>query len=60
MTTPTANQTSVRLEAIFGLGRSWTSPEGSPATVWETQAYHLLWFKGATGEAEMRKSWEAR
>ena len=28
MTSPTANQTSARLEATFGLGREWTSQAG--------------------------------
>ena len=60
MTSPTANQASARLEAVFGLGHGWVSQEGSPATVWETQAYHLLWFDGTATEAELRKLWEAR
>ena len=34
MTSPTANQTSARLEATFGLGRGWTSQAGQSATVW--------------------------
>ena len=60
MTSPTADQTTARLEAVFGLGRSWTSREGSSATVWETPAYHLLWFDGTTSETELRRLWEAR
>ena len=60
MTSPTADQTTARLEAVFGLGRSWTSQEGSSATVWETPAYHLLWFDGTTSETELRRLWEAR
>ena len=60
MTSPTVNQTSARLEAVFGLGRSWASQEGSSATVWETPAYHLLWFDGTASETELRRLWEAR
>ena len=60
MTIPTTSQTSARLEATFGLGRSWTSQTGSSATVWETSAYHLLWAEGAASDAELRMLWEAR
>ena len=60
MTSPTAEQTSARLEAVFGLGRNWVSQEGSSATVWETPAYHLLWFDGTASEMELRRLWEAR
>ena len=60
MTSPIADQTSARLEAVFGLGRSWASQEGSSATVWETPAYHLLWFDGTASELELRRLWEAR
>ena len=60
MTTPTANQTTARLEATFGLGRGWTAQPGFSATVWETPAYHLLWFEGAASETELRRLWEAR
>ena len=60
MTSPTANQTSARLEAVFGPGRNWVSQEGASATVWETPAYHLLWFDGTASEAELRRLWEAR
>ena len=60
MTSPTANQTSARLEAVFGLGRSWASQEGTSATVWETPAYHLLWSGATAGEADLRRLWEAR
>ena len=60
MTSPTANQTSARLEATFGLGRDWTSQAGQSATVWETPAYHLLWFDDAASDVELRRLWEAR
>ena len=60
MISPTADQASARLEAIFGPGHSWTSQEGSSATVWETPAYHLLWFDGKASETELRRLWEAR
>ena len=60
MTSPIANPTSARLEAVFGLGRSWASQEGSPTTVWETPAYHLLWSGAAASEADLRKLWETR
>ena len=60
MTSPTANQTSARLEATFGLGRNWTSQAGQSATVWETPAYHLLWFDDAANDVELRRLWEAR
>ena len=60
MTSPTANQTSARLEATFGLGRGWTSQAGQSATVWETPAYHLLWFDDAANDVELRRLWEAR
>ena len=60
MTSPTVNRTSARLEAVFGAGRNWALQEGSPATVWETPAYHLLWFDGTASEAELRRLWEAR
>ena len=60
MTSPTANQTSARLEATFGPGRNWTSQSGSLATVWETPAYHLMWSDDVASETEMRRLWEAR
>ena len=60
MTSPTANQTSAYLEATFGLGRDWTSQAGQSATVWETPAYHLLWFNDAASDVELRRLWEAR
>ena len=60
MTSPTVNQTSARLEAAFGLGRGWTAQPGFSATVWETPAYHLLWFEGVASETELRRLWEAR
>ena len=60
MTSPTASQTSARLEATFGLGRDWTSQAGQSATVWETPAYHLLWFDDAASDVELRRLWEAR
>ena len=60
MTSPTTSQTFARLEAVFGPGRNWASQEGSSATVWETPAYHLLWFDGTASETELRRLWEAR
>ena len=60
MTSPTADQTSARLEAVFGLGRRWASQEGYSATVWEAPAYHLLWFDGTASETELRRLWEGR
>ena len=60
MTSPIANQTSSRLEATFGLGRDWTSQAGQSATVWETPAFHLLWFNDAASDVELRRLWEAR
>ena len=60
MTSPTPNPTSVRLEATFGLGRDWTSEARHSATVWETPAYHLLWFDDAASDVELRRLWEAR
>ena len=60
MTSPNASQTFARLEAAFGLGRSWTSQAGHSATVWETPAYHLLWSDGAAREVELRRLWESR
>ena len=60
MTSPTSDQTSARLEAVFGLGRSRTSQTGASATAWETPAFHLLWFDGTASEAELRRLWEAR
>ena len=60
MTSPTANQTSAYLEATFGLGRDWTSQAGQSATVWETPAYHLLWFNDSASDVELRRLWEAR
>ena len=60
MTSPTANQTSARLKATFGLGRGWSSQAGRSATVWEMPAYHLLWFDDAASDVELRRLWEAR
>ena len=60
MTLPTTSQTSARLEATFGLGRSWRSQAGPLATVWETSSYHLLWTDGAASDVELRRLWEAR
>ena len=60
MTSPIANQTSTYLEATFGLGRDWMSQAGQSATVWETPAYHLLWFNDAASDVELRRLWEAR
>ncbi len=60
MTSPTADQTSARLESVFGDGRNWSSQTGPSATVWETKAYHLLWFDGLANETVLRRLWEAR
>ena len=60
MTSPTFIQPPPRLEAAFGLGRSWTSQAGAPATVWETPSYHLLWADGAASDVDLRRLWEAR
>ncbi len=50
-----------RIEARFGAGRAWTPPSGGfPATVWETQAYHLVCSDGNLNEPDMRRLWEAR
>ena len=57
---PAVNQTSARLWAVFGPGRTWTSQVGPSATVWETPAYHLLWFDGTASETELRRLWESR
>ena len=54
------NQTSARLEAVFGTGWARKSPEGSPTTVWETSAYHLVWAEGGGSESDLRGIWEAR
>ena len=55
MTLPIAYHTSIRLEAVFGLGRSWKSQDGASATVWETQAYHLLWSGSAASGSDLRR-----
>ena len=60
MTSSTSSQPPPRLEAAFGLGRSWTSQAGAPATVWETPSYHLLWADGAVSDVDLRRLWEAR
>ena len=60
MTSSTTNPTILRLESTFGPGRKWTSQAGSSATVWEMQAYHLLWSDDVTSEGEVRRLWEAR
>ena len=60
MTSPTSIQPPPRLEAAFGLGHSWTSQAGAPATVWETPSYHLLWADGAASDVDLRRLWEAR
>ena len=57
MTLPIAYHTSIRLEAVFGLGRSWKSQDGASATVWETQAYHLLWSGSAASGSDLRRLW---
>ena len=60
MTSPTVSQTAARLEATFGLGRSWASQTGYSATVWETSSYHLMWADGVATDLELRRLWEAR
>ena len=60
MTTRSSIEVAARLEATFGLGRDWTSQVGQSATVWETPAFHLLWFNDAASDVELRKLWEAR
>ncbi len=60
MTSIATNQITARLEAAFGTGRAWTSQAGSSATVWENEAYHLLWSDAAASEVELRRLWEAR
>ena len=60
MTLHSASKPPARLEAIFGLGRSWSSQAGSSATVWESSAYHLLWTDGEASDVELRRLWEAR
>ncbi len=59
MTSLDTNQTSPRLEAVFGAGRAWTSGTVA-ATAWETPAYHLLWAEGGGSESVLREIWEAR
>ena len=59
MTSLDKNQTSARLEAVFGGGRAWTS--GTVTTrAWETPAYHLLWTESGERESVLREIWEAR
>ena len=60
MTSLDTNQTSARLEAVFGAGRAWMSPQGSPAVVWETPVYHLVWADRSRSESDLRGIWEAR
>ena len=60
MTSPTTDQASARLEAIFGHGSSWASKGGISATVWETPAYHLVWSNGTASDTELRRLWKAR
>ena len=60
MTDGTANQIALRPQDTFGIGRSWTPQAGPFSTVWETPAYHLLWFDGTASETELRRLWEAR
>ena len=60
MTISAAASVPVRIEAVFGIGRVWRSQAGASATVWETPAYHLLWFDHVASEIELRRIWEAR
>ena len=60
MTSIDTNQTSARLEAVFGAGRPWSPPQGSPVVAWETPAYHLLWTESGERESVLREIWEAR
>ena len=60
MTSLDTNQTTPRLEAVFGAGRGWMPPQGSPAVAWETPAYHLVWAEGSRSESDLRGIWEAR
>ena len=60
MTSTSPKQTSIRLQSVFGDGRNWSPQAGLSATVWETQAYHLVWFDGRAREVGLRKLWEAR
>ena len=60
MTSTSSTQTFIRLESVFGDGRNWSSQTGRSATVWETQAYHLLWFDNLANEVALRRLWEAR
>lgn len=59
MTSATVEQIAVRLEAVFGAGRVWTSGAVT-ATAWETPAYHLLWAEEGGSESVLREIWEAR
>ena len=60
MTSTSSTQTLIRLESVFGQGRSWSSQAGPSSTAWETKAYHLLWFDGLARERVLRGLWEAR
>ena len=60
VTSPSYNQTSTRLEDIFGQGLSWTPLAGSSATAWETSAFHMQWTGNGESEVELRRLWEAR
>ena len=59
MTSEISRETLTRLEATFGEGRWWSSEAGTPATVWETSSYHLLWADGVSSEVALRRLWEA-
>lgn len=59
MTSENSREALTRLEATFGQGRRWTSEAGTPATVWETPSYHLLWGDGASSEVALRRLWVA-
>ena len=59
MTYENSRETLTRFEATFGQGRRWTSESGTPATVWETPSYHLLWGYGASSEVALRRLWVA-
>ena len=60
MTLHNENKIPEGLEAIFGPGRSWTSPSDGTATAWETPSFHLLRADGATSDAVVHRLWVAR
>ena len=60
MVSTAGNSLTAELEAAFGSGRPWASPSGSPATIWESTAYHLMWAAGPSTETVLRRLWEER